>query len=354
MKTVCDMGHCTFITAFVTLLAVGITAQRDVANLTGCTTYVAGQAAAITLVGEQGPPGVEGPPGPRGEVGPRGEKGDLRDYATVDDVIQALQKRGMLLCANTSLGRSRPASSCKQIKDADNTCVSGYYWIGRNADGPARLVYCQMDSFCGTEGGGWTRVAFVNTTDPLTSCPGQWRVINGTRRVCARQPNVACSSAVFSVNDIQYSSVCGRVTGYSCGSPDLFLRIYGHNRALDRPYLDGVSITQGSPRQHLWSYAAAWHAGYDGSSCSGVPFDFVGRNFTADVPPNPTGTWQAVANWDYHLWDPKDCRIKACCHEWFQRDVPLSSDDLEVRLCADQSSSMDEDIYVDLVEVYVR
>ena len=85
-----------------------------------------------------------------------------------------------------------------------------------------------------------------------------------------------------------------------------------------------------------------------------VAVGFVGRNFTADVPPNSTSTWQAVANWDYHLWDPKDCRIKACCHEWFQRDVPLSSDDIEVRLCADQSSSTDEDIYVDLVEVYVR
>ena len=349
MQTVCAMDHFTFITAFVALLAVGITAQRDVANLTGCMAQVSGQAA-ITLVGEQGPPGVEGPAGPKGEVGPRGEKGDLRDVATVDDVIQALQKRGVLLCANTGLGRTRPASSCKQIKDADATCMSGYYWIGRNVDGPARLVYCQMDSFCGTEEGGWTRVAFVNTTDPLTSCPGHWRVMNGTRRVCAKQPNALCSSAVFGVNDIRYSSVCGRVTGYSFGSPDLFFRINSNKRALDRSYLDGVSITQGSPRQHLWSYAAAWR----GSSCGGVPFDFVGRNFSADVPPNPLGTWKAVANWDHHLWDPKDCTIKACCHEWFQRDVPMSSNDIEVRLCADQPWSTDEDIYVDLVEVYVR
>lgn len=340
------MAQFTFITALVALLAVGITAQRDVTNLTGCVTRVGGQAT-FTLVGEQGLPGVEGPAGPKGEVGPRGDPGE---DATVDDVIQALQKRGVLLCANTGLGRTRPASSCKQIKDADNTCKSGYYWIGRNVDGPARFVFCQMDSFCGTEGGGWTRVAFVNTTDPLTSCPGQWRVVNGTRRVCARQSDELCSSAVFGVNDIQYSSVCGRVTGYLFGSPDLFFRYESYNKALDRSYLDGVSITQGSPRQHLWSYAAAWRG--SSSDCDDVPFSFVGHNFTADFP--PADSWELEANWDHHLWDPKDCTIKDCCREWFQRDVPLSSDDIEVRLCADQSSSGDEDVYVDLVEVYVR
>ena len=59
MKTVCAMAHFTFITTLVALLAVGITAQRDVANLTGCMAQVSGQAA-ITLGGEQGPPGVEG------------------------------------------------------------------------------------------------------------------------------------------------------------------------------------------------------------------------------------------------------------------------------------------------------
>ena len=63
------MAHFTFIATFAALLVVGITAQRDVANLTGCTTHVGGRAA-ITLVGEQGPPGVEGPPGPKGEMGP--------------------------------------------------------------------------------------------------------------------------------------------------------------------------------------------------------------------------------------------------------------------------------------------
>ena len=330
------------------LLVVEITAQQDVTNLTGCMTHVGGQAT-VTLVGEQGLPGVVGPAGPQGEVGPRGEKGSPGENANVDDVIQALRERRVLLCANTDLGRTRPATSCKQIKDADNTCASGYYWIGPDVDGPARLVFCQMDTFCGTSGGGWTRVAFVNTTDPFTSCPGQWRVINGTRRVCARQRDASCSSAVFGANGIQYSNVCGRVTGYLFGSPDHFYRFNSNDSDVDRSYLDGVSITQGSPRQHIWSYTATWR----GSSCGGVPFDFVGRHFSVDFP-NPTGQWRAVAIWNHHLWDPEDCTNKACCRDWFHRDVPLSNKDIEVRLCADQPSSTDEDIYVDLVEVYVR
>ena len=343
------MARFGVIIVLLALLAAEITAETDIANLTSCTTHV-GRQAAITLVGEQGPPGVMGPPGPKGDVGPRGEKGDPGRNSTVDDVIQALHERGVLLCVNTDLGRTRPASSCKQIKDADATCVSGYYWIGRDVDGPAHLVFCQMGTFCGTNEGGWTRVAFVNTTDPVTSCPGQWRAVSGTRRVCARQPNALCSSAFFGTNSIRYSSVCGRVTGYLFGSPDLFFRFDSRNRALERSYLDGVSITQGSPRQHLWSYAAAFR----GRGCGGVPFPFVGRNFSADIPRNPSGKWQPVANWEHHLWDPKHCTNKDCCRKWFQRNVPPSSDDIEVRLCADQSSSVDEDVYIDLLEVYVR
>ena len=55
-----------------------------------------------------------------------------------------------------------------------------------------------------------------------------------------------CSSAVFKLNGIQYTNVCGKVIGYQQGAPDAFGTYFG-NRGLtiDDHYMDGVSLTHG-------------------------------------------------------------------------------------------------------------
>ena len=74
------------------------------------------------------------------------------------------------LC-QASLTQSSPATSCSSLPTA---CSSGYYWI-RSSNGSAVQVYCDMDRVCGCSGsGGWTRVAFLNITDPNQQCPGAW------------------------------------------------------------------------------------------------------------------------------------------------------------------------------------
>ena len=45
-----------------------------------------------------------------------------------------------------------------------------------------------------------------------------------------------------------YSQVCGRAVGYNLGTTDA-LRSSFEN--IDGPYLDGMSITHGLPRQHI-------------------------------------------------------------------------------------------------------
>ena len=50
----------------------------------------------------------------------------------------------------------------------------------------------------------------------------------------------------------QYSKVCGRVIGIQVASPDAFF--HGMGSGINENYMDGVSITRGSPRHHIWSY----------------------------------------------------------------------------------------------------
>jgi len=48
-------------------------------------------------------------------------------------------------------------------------------WV-TSSSGPAVQVYCDMDRVCGCSStGGWTRVANLNMSDPLSEqCSGEW------------------------------------------------------------------------------------------------------------------------------------------------------------------------------------
>ena len=63
---------------------------------------------------------------------------------------------------------------------------------------------------------------------------------------------------MFSTQGIQYSQVCGRIIGYQFGGTQAFRYVIeGNPQTINDPYVDGVSLTYGSPRQHIWTFAAA-------------------------------------------------------------------------------------------------
>ena len=104
--------------------------------------------------------------------------------------------------------------------------------------------------------GQWYRVAYLNMSDPSQQCPSVWREYTSDGiRLCA-QPTSSrgrCPGTLYPVSR-QYGRVCGRVIGYQFGSTDAF-----HSRLsnIDQAYVDGISITHGRPRNHIWTYAAA-------------------------------------------------------------------------------------------------
>ena len=218
---------------------------------------------------------------------------------------------------------------------------------------------------CG--GSGWRRVAYLNMSEPSQQCPSVWREYTTPHKVCGRRSSTgSCEGVNYTTGSEQYDQVCGRIIGYQIGSPDTFTR-----QSINSYYMDGISVTHGSPRQHIWSFVAGVDEDssfHSASSCpcvtgstarSRIP-SFVGQNYFCE---------SGITEWDDRtfvffpngdpLWDGQGCGpTSSCCTfnspPWF--NVRLSSpttDDIEVRICGDETNQ-NEDTPIQLMELYVK
>ena len=199
------------------------------------------------------------------------------------------------------------------------------------------------------------RVGYVSSRQ---GCPtGLDHVTAGGKKLCAKKVNSGCSSVIFPTHGLNYTKVCGRVYGYQKGTLDGFQRYnYCPGCTIDQQYVDGVSITHGSPRKHIWSLAAASSANHMYCPCSNDPDislpSYVGHDFFCEVEDHNTYT-----SGD-RLWDGYDCLSTAprCCDKgpWFCKDLSqTTSDDIEFRVCTDEERD-NEDVYIEHVELYVQ
>ena len=243
-----------------------------------------------------------------------------------------------------------PASSCKEIYDTrlwDSR--SGLHWLSNGVQ-----AYCIRSIYL-SQSLGWMRVGYIRSS---LSCPeGLGQLTAGDKKLCAKKVRFGCSSVIFPTHGISYSKVCGLVYGYNKRTPDGFERhIHCPSPCtIDDPYVDGVSITHGSPRQHIWTLATAHHTNFCPCSSTGSQPDvpsFVGQDYYCDVEGTNTFTYADK------LWDKYDCLsgAEACCEEgqWFCKDLPQpTTDDIEFRLCTDEGRG-NEDVYIEHVEIYVQ
>jgi len=149
-----------------------------------------------------------------------------------------------------------PGKSCNDIYQLNPSSrgVSGYYIVA--VDTTPSFVYCDMKLKCGGEKG-WMRVANISVTNG-DRCPNGWKKITSPVVACrAPSDKAGCYSAHFSTHNIPYSRICGMIVGYQKGSPDGFAS-FVHKTSINDPYVDGVSITYGTPRKHIWSYGAGF------------------------------------------------------------------------------------------------
>ena len=116
--------------------------------------------------------------------------------------------------------------------------------------------------------GGWRRVVYLDMTDSSTTCPSGWNMTVYSKRTCGRFRSTAsriCDSATFPVRGGKYSRVCGRIQAYQWGGggPDAFAHYnLAHITTIDGSYVDGVSVTHGTPRNHIWTFAAGQSEAY--------------------------------------------------------------------------------------------
>ena len=103
---------------------------------------------------------------------------------------------------------------------------------------------------CGGVTGGWRRVAELDMTNRSHQCPHSLQQrTNFNKRTCGT-PSPACFSVTFATATLEYSKVCGKIKAYQYGGPDAF----GSGRSIG---VDGVGLTHGNPRQHIWTFVAA-------------------------------------------------------------------------------------------------
>ena len=263
-------------------------------------------------------------------------------------------------CVNKlGIDSSSPGKSCRDIYNNNMASCgqSGYYWIKTDQ---VYRVYCDMELTCGGITGGWMRIANIDTTQG-DDCPSGWSKITQPRPLCRGSGDAAgCYSAYFSNNKTEYNSICGKLHGYQKGSPDGF-----HVATIDKLYLDGISITVGNPRKHVWSYAAGYNYKQDTNVCPCTsptktvsPPTFVKDHYHCE---------SGGANGESHntlfesdpLWDGRGCPSTSnCCSTlgapWFHRHFTESEKGaVEVRVCCDQEY-WNEATLLEQVQLYIQ
>ena len=335
---------------------------------------------SVDVVGTPASAGPSGEKGERGDIGPRevkAEKGmkEQRGYEG---------RRGPIGAPGTgahglpgAIGpRGRPGDT--KLSDDDlkgiATNVSSKV-LGQVMKRVTKLVdtlqkllhnaHFSQSSRCGVFSPNWRHVAYIDTTLGPGQCPsGLVEHVNSAtnQRACGRSTDGGCSSVTYATGG-KYTNICGRVRGYQFNSPNAFEGLQGS--LIDDPYVDGISITRGNPRQHVWTYAA-YHCerNYDTCPCGlanladmrGVP-TLVLRDYYCETA-FETCTGSSRIAWENPLWDGAGgaCGNRGrCCATfgWFHKTVsPSTSDHIEVRWCADQDRS-NEDVLTDLVEIWV-
>ena len=295
----------------------------------------------------------------------------LQNYVNDGDELQGNISRSLdseisnIIQSLSGLYSSLPATSCSQVLLSN---PSGYYWI-RSSNGSSVRVYCDFNRQCGCDGPSmWTRVAFLNMSDPNQVCPRNWTTISTPVRTCGRGRNSSrgCSSVFYPTFGLTYSHVCGHITAYQDGAPDAFDRLVFYDYQINAPYIDGISLTHGT-RQHIWSFVGS--AGEMGNfmtnwvcACSNNntwPHDtaFVGNDYFCDSGNHGTFATSNAFYPDDPLWDGQGCGPSSTCCQfnnppWFCKILTQSTtDDLEVRIC---HSGGVEDTPVQLIELYVQ
>ena len=245
-------------------------------------------------------------------------------------------------------------NSCVEVLEEKPDRPSGYYWLKACETCEPFQAFC--DFSLNLEGSkGWMRVADLDMTDSSQQCPSQFKLITSPRRLCGRKIDAhGCDSQAFKTNNIQYRKVAGQAIGIPIRTVDGFNRhTHCPNCNINQPYVDGISITHGFPRNHIWTYASSDRLAYCPCVIGNPQLQpmFVGNDYYCEIGSDSDP-----------MWDGEGCsgREFPCCQSvrdnsgWFIKELSApTTDDIEVRLCTDEILS-NENFGLEHFELYVQ
>ena len=282
-------------------------------------------------------------------------------------LVAAQEKVCSNFCSSLGMLQTNPGRSCNDIYQINKASrgVSGNYWI--NTTTGVHQVYCDMELECGGHKGGWMRIADLDIRRE-DDCPSGWTKITTPVAACiAANSSAGCHSTIFSTLNVPYSKICGMAVGYHRNSLDAFAGFNFPRRSINVPYVDGISITYGYPRKHIWTYAIGQTDDALGSSETNCPCakfpgtsppSFVGDNYYCESGRLEFQLSVEGVFIDDPVWDGEGCSSdNSCCSQpslpWFYRQIPLTSnEDIETRLCRDEPS-FHEDVLIRELQLYV-
>ena len=267
------------------------------------------------------------------------------------------------------LSYSNPIERCSDVIEENSHGSDGWYWIrdASNNDLPPHLMMCFLRGHAQCGDGVWMRIGYFDTRQPLAKCPDPlMRLVVDGSSYCMRHAS-GCDSVFFDVLGTNYSEICGRIVAKQYGNMNAFSSF-----TVAGAYAEGILITRGSPRQHVWTYTVADVANPasdynqdDVCPCTGhdsapQPPSFFGSDYYCDSA-NDAGRNAERRLYSKELWNSEGpiCNVNAsCCNNpdqpWFKKKVaePVS-DDIELRWCASESVAA-EGTATQLVELYIR
>ena len=264
---------------------------------------------------------------------------------------------------------SEKPGSCKEILENYPATPSGYYWLKSSDHFTSHKVYCDMkNEQCGSKG--WMRVAHVDMSNGVQSCPGNLTLISSPIRTCGGPTgDKGCTSATFHTHGISYSKVCGRLRGYQVGPINAF-GPYVNDPGKPDLAMDGILISHGKAQKHIWAYATGYEKVVSSSTvdtafynylcpCTDPRYDgivppFIGNDYYCDsgVESGPVGGQFYTTP----LWTGEGCTPPnfCCSHSgmpWFCKTLPASTTDyIQIRNC---NNEQDENTALELMELYI-
>ncbi len=340
----------------------GMNGEPGVIGLSGHNGYPGypghkGEVGTKGPIGDPGPMGYRGVKGDMGEIGQRGEAGVKGDEGMKGHYgFPGHKGESGGLGAKGVKGDRGFRGNNGQKGEKGMTGVQGPPGPIPTTQPPTTGAMTTQPPTVPSErcgGPGWRKVAFIDMTNTSQNCP-QGLILTGySKRSCsaAHTSNDDCSSVTFPVGGGQYSRVCGRAKAYHYGGLFSFFGYYLFSRGINGYYVDGLSFTHGTPRTHIWTFAAGRYQGISNDTrqrrnrCPCNPGNtygsppFVGNDYFCEsgISSYYVGRHQFYP--DDPLWDGQGCiHGNPCCSlnkpPWFQKILPTpTTDDIEMRLC---------------------